>query len=409
VLLGSFGKAVTYLSRDGVTPNFWSKRRVFLTGHTGFKGSWLSLWLDKLGAEVSGFALEPATEPALFQILGLDRRIRSKIADVRDAKALSDEIRSSEPEVVFHLAAQPLVRASYIDPLTTYATNVMGTAHLLDAVRHQASVRSVVIVTTDKCYENREWVWGYREVDRLGGHDPYSNSKACAELITQAYRDSFFSRQDPLERPIGIATARAGNVIGGGDWAVDRLLPDAMRAFSRYQTLKLRFPGAIRPWQHVLEPLGGYLMLAERLYQDPNNFSGSWNFGPNNDSVATVEAVIEMAARAWSQAVQVTQSPLTSTPTTTKSLGVIRETLRPPLPSWVIEQGANHHEAGLLLLDSTKSQTRLGWKPVFSLEEAVLRVVAFTQAWLTGATMRDYCLREIAHYQSLVDQQMRLA
>lgn len=386
------------MTRFGVTPNFWRKRRVFITGHTGFKGSWLSLWLNELGAQVSGFALEPATEPALYRVLGLDRMIRSSIADVRDEKILVQALRASEPEVVFHLAAQPLVRASYADPITTYATNVMGTAHLLEAVRHQGSVRAVVIVTTDKCYENREWDWGYREVDRLGGHDPYSNSKACAELLTQAYRDSFFSDPDPLARPVGIATARAGNVIGGGDWAVDRLLPDAMRAFSQHQTLMLRFPGAIRPWQHVLEPLGGYLMLAERLYKETRRFSGSWNFGPNNDSVATVQAVVAMAATMWAKAAEVSHAPLAPIPAEPTST----------IPRWEIEQGAKLHEASVLLLDSTKSQRHLGWKPLFSLEEAVGRVVAFTQAWLAGKPMQDYCLREIAHYQSLVDKQTHL-
>ena len=387
------------LKPKGLNTSFWRKRRVFITGHTGFKGSWLSLWLKELGAQVSGFALEPATEPALYRVLGLDGMINSSIADVCDAKALASELRASEPEVVFHLAAQPLVRASYADPLTTYATNVMGTAHVLEAVRHQPSVRAVVIVTTDKCYENREWDWGYREVDRLGGHDPYSNSKACAELLTQAYRESFFSDPDPLARRIGIATARAGNVIGGGDWAVDRLLPDAMRAFSQHQTLKLRFPDAIRPWQHVLEPLGGYLMLAERLYVETRRFSGSWNFGPSNDSVATVQAVVAMAAQTWAQGATVALAPSVRNPVEPTST----------IPRWEIEQGAALHEASVLLLDSTKSQRHLGWKPVFSLEEAVGRVVAFTQAWLSGDSMYEYCMREIAHYQSLADTQMQPA
>jgi len=386
------------MTKFGVTSGFWLKRRVLVTGHTGFKGSWLSLWLNQLGAQVSGFALEPATDPALYRILGLDEMIRSSIADVRDARALADNLRASEPEVVFHLAAQPLVRASYAEPLATYATNVMGTAHVLEAVRYQSSVRAVVIVTTDKCYENREWDWGYREVDRLGGHDPYSNSKACAELLTQAYRDSFFSDQEPLARPIGITTARAGNVIGGGDWAVDRLLPDAMRAFSQHQTLKLRFPCAIRPWQHVLEPLSGYLMLAERLYLEPRRFSGSWNFGPTNDSVATVQAVVAMAATMWAKGTELAPVQLAAIPTEPT----------PTIPRWEIEQGAKLHEASVLLLDSTKSQRHLGWKPLFSLEEAVGRVVAFTQAWLAGESMQDYCLREIAHYQSLADKQTNL-
>jgi CDP-glucose 4,6-dehydratase len=385
-------------TNGSVSSSFWRGRRVFITGHTGFKGSWLTLWLNELGAVVSGLALEPATDPALWRLLGFDQSIRSTISDIRDAKVVEYSINESKPEIIFHLAAQPLVRASYKDPLTTYATNVMGTAHVLEAVRQQASVRAVVIVTTDKCYENLEWDWGYREVDRLGGHDPYSSSKACAELLTHAYRNSFFSDLDHRVHPIGIATARAGNVIGGGDWAVDRLLPDAMRSFSQQQTLKLRFPGAIRPWQHVLEPLGGYLMLAERLHREPRRFSGAWNFGPNNDSVATVQAVVAMAANMWAKGTEAAPTqlaPIPAEPTST-------------IPRWEIEHSAKLHEASVLLLDSTKSQRGLGWKPLFSLEQAVGRVVAFTKAWLAGESMQDYCLREIAHYQSVADRQTRL-
>lgn len=382
------------LTKKGVTPSFWQNRRVFLTGHTGFKGSWLSLWLTKLGSEVHGFALEPTTEPALFNVLGLDRTIQSRIADIRDDNAVADALHDIQPEVVFHLAAQPLVGTSYEDPLTTYATNVMGTAHLLEAVRHQASVRAVVVVTTDKCYQNREWVWGYREVDRLGGHDPYSSSKACAELLTQAYRDSFFSNQSTPERSVGIATARAGNVIGGGDWAPGRLLPDAMRAFGQQQMLKLRYPLAIRPWQYVLEPLAGYLMLAENLYHDAHRFSGPWNFGPKTDCVTTVQSVVSMAAKAWYQ-------------------GRRDDELSVDAPNasqlWEAKLGPKPHESGVLLLDSTKSHTRLGWKQVYSIEEVVGKVVAFSHAWIRGDDMKDHCLHEIAQYEGLSGKQVAVA
>ena len=368
---------------SGITASFWNNRRVFVTGHTGFKGSWLSLWLKELGAQVSGFALNPSTEPALFSLLNLQSQMTSHIADVRDATALSSALKQSNAEVVFHLAAQPLVRASYTEPLQTYATNVMGTANLLEAVRHQASVRAVVVVTTDKCYENREWLYGYRELDRLGGHDPYSSSKACAELVTQAYRDSFFAHPAHGNPPVGIATARAGNVIGGGDWAMDRLLPDAMRAFCNGQSLTLRYPSAVRPWQHVLEPIGGYLMLAERLYHKNHDFQGPWNFGPNNDSVATVQAVVAQAAMCW------------------------EETYKTPA-LWKTDTSAQPTESMLLLLDSTKSQTLLGWRPILSLHEAIQKVVAFTHAWEMNEQLDEFCVSEIKTFQARISGQSQM-
>ena len=265
------------VSRGNVDPGFWAGKRVFLTGHTGFKGSWLSLWLQTMGAKVTGFALAPPTSPSLFEAARVADGMTSIIGDIRDAAALKDALVAADSEIVLHMAAQPLVRASYDDPVGTYATNVMGTVHLLEAVRAAASVRACVVVTTDKCYENREWAWGYREDEPMGGFDPYSNSKGCSELVTSAYRRSFFQHSG-----IALGSARAGNVIGGGDWAADRLVPDILRAFEQNKPVVIRNPNATRPWQHVLEPLSGYLVLAERLYNDGQAFAEGWNFGPHS-------------------------------------------------------------------------------------------------------------------------------
>ncbi|MDR3220765.1 MAG: CDP-glucose 4,6-dehydratase, partial [Candidatus Accumulibacter sp.] len=275
---------------------FWQGKRVLLTGHTGFKGSWLALWLSRLGAQVTGFALPPPTEPSLFDLARIGECLSSVIADIRDADAIHQAVREAQPEIIFHLAAQPLVRQSYLDPVETYATNVMGLVHLFEAVRQSGSARALVNVTSDKCYENREWLWGYREDETLGGHDPYSNSKACAELVTAAYRKSFFNRQDP---PIFVATARAGNVIGGGDWARDRLLPDILNAIAAGTPVRIRHPDAIRPWQHVLEPLRGYLMLAEQLYRDGAACARAWNFGPADEDARPVRWIVERIAAKW--------------------------------------------------------------------------------------------------------------
>src|SRR4051812_32894796 len=265
-----------------VGPAFWRSKRVLITGHTGFKGAWLSLWLGELGAEVTGYALSPPSEPSLFQAAGLADRMHSTLGDVRDLSALRGAFRAARPELVLHLAAQALVRPSYDDPVTTFDTNVMGTVNVLEAARHEPSVRSVVVVTSDKCYENREWPWGYRENEAMGGHDPYSSSKGCAELVTAAYRSSFAKGR------LGIASARAGNVIGGGDWAKDRIIPDFVRAVTQGQALRVRNPGAVRPWQHVLEPLAGYLLLAEHLYSEPQRFAEAWNFGPADSDARPV-------------------------------------------------------------------------------------------------------------------------
>jgi CDP-glucose 4,6-dehydratase len=338
---------------------------VLVTGHTGFKGSWLSLWLQELGAVVTGYALAPATTPSLFELarVGSCMGSASKLADVRDAVALAAALDAAQPDVVFHLAAQALVRDSYIDPIGTYATNVMGTANVLEAVRRHPSVKAVVVVTSDKCYENREWAWGYRETEALGGHDPYSSSKACAELVTQAYRRSFFQ---PDAHPARLATARAGNVIGGGDWAKDRLVPDVLSAFAAGRPVALRHPHATRPWQHVLEPLSGYLLLAERLTARAPGVDEAFNLGPSDEGVQTVQQVVDGLAQRWG--------------------GDVR---------WELSDGQHPHEAGLLKLDIAKARAVLGWKPQLSFEEALHWTVDWYRAHGDGADARQLSLAQI--------------
>lgn len=282
-----------------MNPFFWQGKRVFLTGHTGFKGSWLSLWLQHMGAELTGFALAPATSPNLYALANIERGLDSHIGDVRDFPALVDSITAARPEIVIHMAAQAFVRASYDFPVETYATNVMGTVHLLEAVRRVGGVKAVVIVTTDKCYENREWNWGYRENEAMGGHDPYSSSKGCAELVSAAYRSSYFDPVAYSEHRVALATARAGNVIGGGDWSLDRLIPDILRAFAEQKAVQIRNPNAIRPWQHVLEPLHGYLTLAELLYEQGSKYAEGWNFGPIESDAKPVKWIVAELAKAW--------------------------------------------------------------------------------------------------------------
>lgn len=351
----------------GVTgQEFWRGRRVFVTGHTGFKGGWLSLWLHSLGARVSGYALRPPTEPNLFSVARVDACLTaSTVGDIRDLAALTAAMEAAQPEVVFHLAAQPLVRRSYAEPVETYATNVMGTVHLLEAVRHAQTVKAVVNVTTDKCYENREWDWGYREIEAMGGHDPYSSSKGCAELVTSAYCRSFLASAG-----VAVATARAGNVIGGGDWAADRLIPDFLRAIDAGQTLVIRSPGAIRPWQHVLEPVSGYLALAERLLQDGASFAEPWNFGPADADARPVKWIVERLVAASAGA------------------------------SWQVANSPQPHEAGYLKLDSSKARRRLAWTPRWGLEEALDRTLEWHQAWRRGDDMQAMSLRQIRHYVS---------
>jgi CDP-glucose 4,6-dehydratase len=354
-------------------PDCWCGRRVLITGHTGFKGGWLALWLQRLGAEVTGYALEPPTQPGLFEVARVAAGMTSIIADVRDLPSLQQALRKARPEIVFHLAAQPLVHRGYRNPVETYAINVMGTVHLLEAVRHTPGVRAVVIVTSDKCYENREWVWGYREAEPIGGHDPYSNSKGCAELVSCAYRDSYFNAASHAEHGVAIASARAGNVIGGGDWAEDRLVPDLLRAIQAGKPAVIRSPHAIRPWQHVLEPLSGYLRLAERLDTDGAAFAEPWNFGPNDEDTKPVQWVVERLIDAW------------------RAGG--GEGAR-----WQLDPNPQPHEAHYLKLDCAKAKTRLGWSPRWPLAEAIHRIIAWQRALHAGADMRAWSLAEIAEY-----------
>ncbi len=347
-----------------MNPSFWHQRRVFLTGHTGFKGGWLALWLDALGAKVYGYALPPPTQPNLFEAVRISASLSgSTIGDLADRTALTAALQAAQPDVVFHLAAQPLVRHSYAFPVETYATNVLGTVHLLEAVRGCSSIKALVNVTTDKCYENQEWSRGYQEGDPLGGSDPYASSKACSELVTLAYRSSYLERAG-----VGVATARAGNVIGGGDWAADRLLPDAFQALDVGKPLVIRAPRAIRPWQHVLEPLSGYLALAERLQEDGPAFAGPWNFGPPDQG-------------AWSVA---------------DLLGRLAE-LEPTF-RWEHDIAPQPHETAVLRLDSTRSHQRLAWQPRWEVETALARSLAWHQAWRQGRDMAEFTLEQIQEY-----------
>ncbi len=350
-----------------VRADFWRGKRVLLTGHTGFKGGWLSLWLQSMGAELSGFALSPPTTPALFAEARVGEGMSSTIGDVRDFAALQAAMATARPEIVIHMAAQPLVRCSYQAPVETYAVNVMGTVHLLEAARQAGGVRAIVNVTTDKCYENREWVWAYREDEVMGGRDPYSNSKGCAELVTSAYRSSFF-----IGTGVALASARAGNVIGGGDWAAGRLVPDILRAFEKGEPVFIRNPQSTRPWQHVLEPLSGYLVLAERLYTDGDVVAEGWNFGPRDEDARRVGWIVAQMIAEWGRDA-----------------------------AWEPDGMAGHpHEANTLKLDISKARARLGWEPRWDLAEALRRSVRWHQAWLARRDMRAYSLEEIENYQA---------
>lgn len=345
---------------------FWCGKKVFLTGHTGFKGGWLALWLADMGAEVHGYALNPPTSPALFHVAVVAGRMGSSvIADIRDGERLAQAVREAAPDVVFHLAAQPLVRHSYKAPVETYAVNVMGTVNLLEAVRQCPGIKAVVNVTTDKCYENREWVWAYREHEAMGGHDPYSSSKACSELVTASYRNSFLAQQQ-----VQIATARAGNVIGGGDWAEDRLLPDFLRALDAGRELVIRSPAATRPWQHVLEPLSGYLKLAEQLVLQGSDVAEAWNFGPNELDARPVRWIVDSLCS------------------------------RIPGAAWRCDKAPQLHEAGSLKLDSAKAKAILGWAPRWNLAKALEMTVDWHQAWKRGEDMAAVSLAQIQQYET---------
>jgi CDP-glucose 4,6-dehydratase len=344
-----------------VNSDFWRDKKVFLTGHTGFKGGWLALWLQAMGAKVTGYALSPPTEPNFFTVAGVEQGLaRHIIGDIRDADCLTSALQTAQADIVLHLAAQPLVRYSYVQPVETYQTNVIGTVNVLEAVRATPSVKVVVNITTDKCYDNKEWLWGYRENEALGGFDPYSSSKACAELVTAAYRQSFLQAQG-----VAVASARAGNVIGGGDWAADRLIPDFLRAIDAGQSLIIRSPNAIRPWQHVLEPLSGYLLLAEKLFTAGESYAEAWNFGSDDSDAKPVRWILEQLAL-----------------------------LRPDL-MWQCDTARQPHEAHYLKLDSSKAKQRLNWQPRWQLATSLAKTVAWHEAWRGGEAMRAVSLAQI--------------
>jgi len=357
------------------TTGFWKGKRVLVTGHTGFKGSWLCLWLKSRGAEVSGLSLAPHTIPSLYGLAGVSDGLSSTIGDIRDSGVVLTSVRKARPEIIFHLAAQALVRASYRDPVSTYATNVMGTVHLLEATRVTEGVRAVVVVTSDKCYENREWVWGYRESDPVGGHDPYSSSKGCAELVTSAYRRSFFSASSatPVGLDVGLASARGGNVIGGGDWAEDRIIPDFVRAISRGAPLQVRHPGSIRPWQHVLEPLAGYMLLAEQLWTRPEKYAEAWNFGPNLGEAKPVSWIADYVVGRWGDGAR-----------------------------WEnVGSGKEPHEARSLKLDCSHARAELGWAPKLDLRKTLDWTTDWYRGWVRGERPLDLVLGQIEGYEKL--------
>ena len=354
-------------------PNFWRGRKTLITGHTGFKGGWLALWLHKLGAQITGIALPASTSPSLYDTAEVKSVVEEAVGDIRDADFLMDKTRSVEPEIIFHLAAQPLVRASYDDPLATFETNVMGTLNVLEAARRAPSVKAIVNVTSDKCYENHEWHWAYRETDQLGGRDPYSASKACAELMTSAYYTSFFERQG-----VFIATVRSGNVIGGGDWAPDRLIPDILRAHQNREKLKIRAPLSTRPWQHVIDPIAGYLSLAERLYVDGGSYVGPWNFGPAHGSTYSVQDITEKLI---------------------ETLGVAME--------WEVVSAADAEESIYLKLDISKSQAELKWQPTWGIDQALEKTAAWHESWVGGADMQKFSFKQIEEFVSSTKETVR--
>lgn len=351
--------------RGKVNPCFWKGKKVFLTGHTGFKGSWLSLWLQSMGAVIKGYSLEPPTNPSLFIEAKVAAAMESQIGDIRDLDQLRKSMLDFNPDVLIHMAAQPLVRLSYIEPVDTYTTNVIGTVNVLEAARMCPNLKSIVSVTTDKCYENKEWAWGYREDEPMGGHDPYSSSKGCAELVTAAYRNSFFNTKESA----ALATARAGNVIGGGDWANDRLIPDILKAFENLKPVVVRNPLSTRPWQHVLEPLSGYLVLAEHLYLYGQEYAQAWNFGPRDQDCKSVEWILNSIIKTWGEDA-----------------------------SWELDVNSNPHEAGFLKLDCSKAKQRLKWEPQWNLKLTLKSIVNWHKAWINKEDLKKECLKEIDLY-----------
>lgn len=356
------------ISKGKVNSVFWKGKKVYLTGHTGFKGSWLSLWLQNMGALVKGYSLDVNTQPSLFYEANVAKEMDSEIGDIRDLEYLTKSMTDFNPDILIHMAAQPLVRLSYKEPVETYSTNVIGTVNVLEAARKCKDLKAIVCVTTDKCYENKEWEWGYRENEPMGGHDPYSSSKGCAELVASAYRRSFFSSEETAS----LATARAGNVIGGGDWAEDRLIPDILRAFEKSEQVPIRNPLSTRPWQHVLEPLSGYLVLAQELYLNGDEFAEGWNFGPKDEDCKPVSWIIDEMVKYW---------------------GVNA--------SWVLDKNNNPHEAGFLKLDCSKALNRLKWKPKWNLQFALKLIVDWHKLYINGADIKKQCLREIKIYNDI--------
>lgn len=353
--------------------DIYKGRKVLVTGHTGFKGSWLCLLLSNLGADVYGYALEPPTEPSLFKEANIAEFVNSEIGDIRDLNHLQSFLQKVEPEIVIHMAAQPLVRDSYNIPVETYMINVMGTVHLLEACRNTPSVRVIVNVTTDKCYENREWHWGYRENEAMGGYDPYSNSKGCSELVTSSYRSSFFNPANYGKHKVAVATARAGNVIGGGDWANDRLIPDFIKAISKGETLKIRSPYAIRPWQHVLEPLHGYLTLAAKLYTDGANYAQAWNFGPDDNDAQNVEWITKNICELWGEGAK-----------------------------YEIDTNPQPHEANYLKLDCSKAKAELNWQPNWDIRKTLASIVEWNKAFLNAENIREVSYSQIAEFYKTI-------
>ncbi|MDB4302845.1 CDP-glucose 4,6-dehydratase [bacterium] len=356
------------ISKGKVVASFWKGKKVYLTGHTGFKGSWLSLWLQNMGALVKGYSLDVNTTPALFSQANIAEEMESEIGDIRNLEQLTKSMVSFSPDILIHMAAQPLVRLSYQEPVDTYTTNVIGTVNVLEAARKCPNLKAIVSVTTDKCYENKEWEWGYRENEPMGGHDPYSSSKGCAELVTSAYRRSFFSSEDTAS----LASARAGNVIGGGDWAEDRLIPDILRAFEKSEPVVIRNPLSTRPWQHVLEPLSGYLVLAQELYLNGDEFAEGWNFGPDDKDCKPVSWILDKMVTYWGNNA-----------------------------SWSLDKNNNPHEAGFLKLDCSKASNRLKWKPKLDLVQTIKLIVSWQEAYYDDKDMKDKCIKEINSFMKL--------
>lgn len=366
------GKWLTAVEGMGINKEFWKTKKVLITGHTGFKGSWLSLWLQACEAQLFGYSLGVPTTPSLFEIGQVADGMVSIMGDIRDLSHLMRVVKEHEPQIVIHMAAQSLVRVSYEDPIQTYSTNIMGTMNILEVVRNSDSVRVLLVITSDKCYENQEWFWGYRESDPMGGHDPYSSSKGCAELITTAYDRSFFSKEPLIDAPVFVASTRAGNVIGGGDWARDRLVPDIMKAILEKQPVFIRYPKAIRPWQHVLEPLRGYLILAEKLWHYGRQFVGPWNFGPNDQESKPVSWIVDSLIKLWGEEA-----------------------------CWKTDSAEHPHESNYLKLDCSKARILLGWTPILTLNKSLEWIVEWYRAYSSGKDMHHITQNQIARYGAL--------